>query len=152
MSAISFFVPCVPPKTTAQQKGAFSAGGRIRFFTKKKVAQAESDYISLLMRHAPADPMEGPLRLRVCLTWPWRKSEKKGVVARGWAPMTSKPDFDNASKMLCDVMTKLRFWTDDSQIADGRVAKGWGDRPGVYVEVAPFAEEGWMRRDSPAGN
>ena len=68
MSGIRFFVPCVPPKTTAQQKGAFNAGGHIRFFTKKKVAQAESDYISLFMPFAPTDPMEGPLRLRVCLT------------------------------------------------------------------------------------
>ena len=48
---------------------------------------------------------------------------------------TSKPDCDNAVKLLQDVMTKMGFWKDDSQIARLMVKKVLAERPGILIEV-----------------
>ena len=135
MIAVSFFIPCVPPKTTSQQKGVMVIGGKPRFFTKAKVKHAADDMMTLLMPHVLPKPLEGPLKLCVTLTYPWRNSEKKRNVLKGWIPNDKKPDFDNISKSICDVMTKLLFWNDDGQVYDGRIIKGWGDRPGIKIEI-----------------
>lgn len=135
MIAISIFIPCVPPKTTSQQKGVMVIGGKPRFFTKAKVRQSADDMMSLLMPHAPRRPLEGPIKLTVTLTYPWRKTEKKRNLLKGWLPNDKKPDFDNLSKAICDVMTKLLFWQDDGQVYDGRIIKGWGDNPGIKIEI-----------------
>jgi|LFRM01.2.fsa_nt_gb Holliday junction resolvase RusA-like endonuclease len=142
MIAISIFIPCVPPKTTSQQKGVMVIGGKPRFFTKAKVRQSADDMMTLLMPHAPSRPLEGPLKLTVTLTYPWRKTEKKRNLLKGWLPNDKKPDFDNLSKAICDVMTKLLFWKDDGQVYDGRIIKGWGDSPGIRIVVETDAEGG----------
>lgn len=135
MRILCFFVPCVPPKTTSQQKGVMVIGGKPRFFTKGKVQESQNDILSLLMPYVPSEPLRGPLRFCATLTFPWRKTEKKSNLLKGWIHNDKKPDFDNVSKSLCDVMTKLLFWTDDGQIADGRIIKGWGDKPGIKIEI-----------------
>lgn len=137
---ISFFIPCVPPKTTSQQKGVMVIGGKPRFFTKGKVKQSQNDLLTLLMPHVPETPFTGPIRVCVTLTYPWRSTEKKRNLLKGFIPNDKKPDFDNISKSICDVMTKLLFWHDDGQIADGRIIKRWGDCPGIMVEIENMEE------------
>ena len=46
---------------------------------------------------------------------------------------TTPPDTDNLQKALKDVMTKLRFWGDDAQVASEIAEKFWAARPGIYV-------------------
>jgi Holliday junction resolvase RusA-like endonuclease len=50
--------------------------------------------------------------------------------------MPTGPDCDNLSKTPVDVLSKLSFWCNDSQIFDNRVVKGWGDFPGVRVTIS----------------
>lgn len=133
---LRFFMPCVPPKATAQQKGAFVMGGRVRFFKKKTVRDSENLLAAMLQQHVPPEPFAGPVSLHVAWIFPYRKSEKKAVVAAGKdIPHTVRPDLDNLEKSLLDVMTALRFWNDDSQVATKVTVKRWGPRPGIEVTV-----------------
>lgn len=140
---IDFFVPCNPPKTTAQQKGAFAMpGGGVRFYEKAKVVSAREQLAAHLRPYVPPAPMGGPLNMSIQFVWPWRKSEKKSdVMAFFKMPMYTKPDCSNIVKMIEDVMTGLRFWVDDAQIACLQVSKAWGHNPGISVRVGPIVRE-----------
>lgn len=138
MSKISFFISCVPPKATSQQKGVMVINGTPRYFKKKRVKEAEESMLSLLMPHRPEMALEGPLRLLVIWTYPWRKSESKKRKAAGWLPCDTRPDCSNLVKMFEDCMTRLNFFGDDSQITDLRFVKGWGDKPGIKVELEKY--------------
>jgi len=134
---ISFFLPIDPPKTTSQGAGKriVMIGGRPRFFKGGKAQSAENDLTLLCAPYAPPEPLTGAIYLQVDYVFPWRKSESKKVRQMCWAPHTTRPDASNLVKMLEDVMTRLRFWEDDSQIADLRVTKSWGDEVGIRVEI-----------------
>ena len=132
---IAVFIPCIPPKGNAQQKGAFVRPGKgIRFFKKKAVVEAERTWHALLYPHRPAVPFEGPVSLCLHLTYPWRKGEKKRNIAK-WArmPIETRPDVENVAKGLIDVMATLLFFRDDSQIASLSLSKHYGDTPGLKI-------------------
>ena len=137
---LSFRLDCVPPTATAQQKGVFVCGGRARFFTKRKVREGEDFLAALLSMHAPDVPFDVPVSLTARWTFPWRKSERRGVVRAGVpVPHTSRPDLDNLEKNLLDVLTRLGFWADDSLVSDKRTSKRWGPKPGIDIEIRPVA-------------
>lgn len=137
---LSFRLDCAPPTATAQQKGVYVRNGRVRFFTKAKVRESESFLAALLSMHVPDVPFSTPVSLTARWTFPWRKSERKGVVRAGVpVPHTSRPDLDNLEKNLLDVLTRLNFWTDDSLVADKRTSKCWGPKPGIDIEIRPIA-------------
>jgi len=132
---LSFFISCIPPKATSQQKGICMIGGKPRHFKKKHVLEAENSLTALLMPHRPAKPLDGPVALSVMWTYPWRSSETKRNKALGYLPCTTRPDCSNIVKGLEDCMTRLAFWNDDSQVADLRIRKGWGDKPGILITI-----------------
>ena len=137
---LSFRLDCIPPTATAQQKGAFVCGGRVRFFTKKKVRQSENFLAALLSMHKPDVPFSEPVSVSVTWTFPFRKSERRSVVKAGMpVPHTSRPDLDNLEKNLLDVMTRLNFWTDDSLVTEKSTSKWWGPKPGIDIEIRPTA-------------
>ena len=135
MRTLSFSINCIPPKATSQQKGVMVIGGHPRFFKKKHVKQAEDSLMSLLMPHSPAVPFVGPVKLTVYWTYPWRKSEKKSVIAQGCAPCDTRPDCDNIVKALSDCLTRLNFFNDDSQVYSLTFEKYWGNVPGIEVKI-----------------
>lgn len=140
-SPVKFWIDCVPPKATSQQKGAMVLpGNNIRFFKKKAVEQAERSFMAMLYPHKPTTPLNGPLSAKFTFVWPWRKSEPKKVTEREiLKPMDKRPDCSNIIKMLEDSMTTLRFWDDDSQIADLSIAKFWGQKTGIGINVQPHS-------------
>jgi len=131
----SFFCPCELPKTTAQQKGVSVVGGRPRFYTKAKVQRSKDFFYYLFVNLRPPLPFNGPLRVELVMTFPWKKGETKHNRSKGWVPMPVKPDWDNLAKVPFDVMSALSFWCDDGQVFDGRVLKGWGCEPGIRVTI-----------------
>lgn len=134
---ISVLLHIVPPTATAQQKGVFVRNGHAHFFTKKKVRDAEAFLSGLLAPYVPAEPMHGPVYLQI--RWCYRKSERKSVVRAGLEiPHTSRPDLDNLEKNLLDVLTRLHFWDDDSQVFTKSTAKVWG--PQGYLAIAAKTE------------
>lgn len=132
----SFFIPCELPKATAQQKGVMVTGGRPIFYTKKHVQKSKDFFTWLFVNQRPPVPFNGPIRVEIVMTFPWRKGESKANRARGWVPMPVCPDWDNLAKTPMDVLSRLSFWCDDSQIFDGRVIKGWGEKPGIRVTIS----------------
>jgi len=133
---ITFTLDIIPPKTTAQQKRAVSLPGKgIRFFKTKAQEQAENSYMALVYPHRPAKPLQGPVRVYVRFSLPWRKSEPKRNRVDGWKWSDTRPDVDNMAKALLDVMGECGFWGDDSQIASLTLEKQWGEWTGVIVEV-----------------
>lgn len=133
---------CTPPTSTAQHKGVFILGGRPRFYTKPEVRRAEDFLAALLAPHRPPEPFDCPIALRVTWLFPYRKSERRGVVKSGTPiPHTSRPDLDNLEKSPLDVMTRLRFWTDDSLVAFKSTAKLWAANPGIYIDVIPVSRD-----------
>lgn len=126
----------VPPTATSQQKGVFVRNGHAHFFTKKNVREAENLLASLLVPHRPENPLKGALSLTVVLKFPFRKSEKKSVVASGLpSPHDNRPDLDNLLKGLIDCMTHLGFWRDDAQISHISAAKLRAPVPGIFITV-----------------
>ena len=139
---ISFFLPIIPSKATSQGAGKriMVVRGRPMFFKSNHAKEAEGDLMSLCAPYAPKEPLQGAVALYVDFTFPWRKSEPKRRIALGRVPHTSRPDCSNLIKMIEDVMTKLRFWTDDSCVAHLVISKGWGDNVGISVEVVQIPE------------
>ena len=76
----SFFCPCVPPTATAQQKGVMVRGGRPLFYTKKTVTKSQDFFTALFHSYRPPCPFNGPVKVTVILTFPWRKGDRKSVV------------------------------------------------------------------------
>lgn len=140
---IAFRLDIIPPKATSQTKRLVLIGDKPRFFPKKEHAQAEQDLLNLCMPHRPTDPIKGPVMLEVHFVWPWRKSEPKRNTIWGNRPKDTRPDCDNLVKLVADVLTKLHFWGDDSQVADLRVSKAWGDKPGLTVKIEPIKGYGY---------
>ena len=133
----------VPPTVTAQQKGVFVRNGRAHFFTKSKVRDAENLLASLLYMHKPKEPFRSAVELRATWAFPYRKSEPKRRTASGeYLPHTTRPDLDNLEKGLLDVLTRLRFWEDDSLVAQKRTTKAWGPHPFLEIYIREIAEKG----------
>ena len=108
------------------------------------VAQAESDLLSLVRSVLPSDwitILDGPIRLEVSFTFPWRKSEPKKNRTMPLRHMDVSPDCSNIIKMLEDCLTRLNVWRDDGQVAELRVQKFWGDTPGISITVYKIQQQ-----------
>lgn len=132
---------------TAQQKGACLRNGKIRFFTKRRVADSNKR-----IRKALEDALEcagvetiphvtgnarrpvyerlvrdtishgRPISLEVVYFFPFPSGTPKRCLVDNTL-MTEKPDVDNLNKSVQDELTKLRVWHDDSQIAVAQFLK-----------------------------
>ena len=130
---IEFFIPGKPPTATAQQKGQNRLTGA--YYKPQKLKDAEQHYLAWAAQHRPKEPLEGALCLSVVFGFPETLKHKSGD------PKTSKPDTDNAVKLLKDCLTKLGFWRDDAQVARETVTKIYAGNPGVLVRISTWAEE-----------
>lgn len=132
---ITFHLPIVPPKATSQTKRLVMLGGKPRFFPKKEHAEAEGDLLALCLPYAPDAPISGPLKLQVDFVFPWRRTDSKARRAWYKLPNDKRPDCDNLVKLVADVLTKLRFYHDDGQVAMLIVSKSWGDHVGISIGI-----------------
>jgi len=135
----------VPPKSTGQASATILKRGNRYFVGKKSSSEGKriQDMLwALLMEHKPAAPLEGALAFTITYIWPWRKSEPKKNRVHGFKWCDKKPDADNIPKILCDIMTRLQYWGDDSQIAVLGVRKLWGDdaKVGIFLELKQITE------------
>ena len=153
---------------TAQQKGACIIGKRIRFFTKRPVAESNKRIKAAVldaMRRAGVDLLptvsaslrgkritnytvtntvrrSKALRLDVTYYFPWQESAPKRIKSPD-AFMVERPDLDNLTKSFQDCLTELRLWDDDSQIAVLHLEKHRTDsRPRVALRVRTLADCG----------
>lgn len=68
-----------------------------------------------------------------------RDAVAKTVAGGAYLPHTTRPDLDNLEKGLLDTMTRLRFWLDDSQVAQKKTNKAWGESPFLEIHVREIA-------------
>lgn len=120
------------PKGTSQMKGEMVRGGRIHHYTKKNIVTQAAIYENAIREALDGSepPMyDGPLFLKVIFKYQIKDKKRWGQ----WK--TSKPDLDNAVKLLQDVLCKMGFFEDDSQIAKLRVEKWLSSKPEIEIEI-----------------
>lgn len=123
-----FFMPMIPPTTTAQERQVRIVHGKPIFYDTQAIKDAKDLLCGHLVRHTPDTPMSGAIRLTV--TWCF-----KGKGHRNGEAKTTKPDTDNLQKMLKDCMTKCGYWHDDAQVAQEIITKIWNDPSGIFIKV-----------------
>ena len=132
---LNVWMPGVPPKATAQHKGAVRTKDSIRFYEKKEVRSARETLMGMLRPHVPKEPFDGALHVTIQLIWPHLKSAKKQVRDESFVPMVTTPDVDNSAKLFLDVMTSMGFWKDDSQVWSLTVRKFRGTNAGINLGI-----------------
>lgn len=124
-----FFLPIIPPTKTHQQKKVSIAKGKPVFYEPPELVAVRQKLQAYLSKHVPAQKYTGAVRLTVKWCFPITKGRHHGQYK------TTKPDTDNLQKLLKDVMTDLRYWTDDALVASEVVEKFWSERPGIYIAI-----------------
>jgi len=128
----TFFLPMERvPTVTAQQGHRTTKSGH--HYTDQRALDARALYRALLAPHAPAAPMQGPVRLLVKFLFPLKGH------ADGEYKIT-KPDTDNMIKILKDSMSDAGFWGDDAQVASETVEKFYSKVTGVFISVQTLGE------------
>ena len=125
----SFFMPMRPPTATAQEKGVNTTGDKPHFYDKPRTGDAKAKLEAHLAPYAPKAPYEGPIRLIAKWCYPVAGKHHDGEYK------TTRPDTDNAQKLLKDAMTRLGYWKDDAQVASEVAEKFWADKPGIYIRI-----------------
>ena len=132
---IEFFMPMEPPTVTHQEKQVRVVGGKPVFYEPTELKAARMKLRGHLGRHAPQDPMRGPVQLLVKWCFPVCGRHRNGEYR------ATRPDTDNLQKLLKDEMTHAGFWRDDAQVASEIVEKFWAVTPGIYIAVRELGEK-----------
>lgn len=121
-----FFVPMVPPTKTHQQKRIDWTHRRV--YEDGALAAARRKLSDAVGPHRPEMPYTAGVRL--ITKWCFPRGKHRDGEYR-----TTKPDTDNLTKLLKDVMTQNRFWTDDALVASEVIEKFWAQTPGIYIRI-----------------
>lgn len=150
----SFWIDCNPPRGTAQasvrilkRRDGSQFVGRSMDSKATAVRQFLAAHFNL---NRPPSRFEGPVRLRIEWVSPWRSAEPKRERAKGEKLCDRRPDCDNLCKLVLDVLTQAGFWVDDAQVADLRLVKKWGDRPGIGIRIEGAGGNGQLAAPVPA--
>lgn len=121
----------------------FSAGKVTKTYKHKDQKAEESKLLGLLYQHAPAQPFDGPLSLKIDAFLPipksWPKWKQRAAIEGDVRP-SKKPDWDNIGKQICDVFNGI-FWRDDQQIVEATVGKRYSLYPRWEIEVKQVSGE-----------
>lgn len=127
-----FFIPMIPPTVTHQEKKIGVRNGKPYVYEPGELKDAREKLEAHFYRFRPDEPYRTGVRLVVKWLFP-RGNHRDGEYR------ITKPDTDNLQKLLKDVMTELRFWTDDALVASEVSEKFWAERPGIYVWIGELA-------------
>lgn len=133
------FTVFIVPKGQMRARHAV-INGFSRTYKDPKQAKEEEALISLLGKHQPGNPMQGPLLLGVKAFLPIPESRPKGwkeAAATERMFCTTKPDMSNIIKHVEDCMTQARFWGDDAQVVGylPHSYKMYSPRPRLEIEI-----------------
>lgn len=157
-NAIYFFVPFqVQPKQADRSRIAQNAHGDnyIAHYPSAKVKENTRNLAALIEPHRPHELFRGPLRVEITICYAWRKAETNKHRLLAALPKDTKPDADNLSKGITDVLESIGFFANDAQIAELHVRKCWTAKPGFYLRIdeIPFnAWDTWIFTDSAVMN
>jgi len=119
------------PKAQPRVK-AFSRGGKAGVYTPSTADEWRRNVSVSLIRHKDKN-LSGAfeVELHFILDRPrshYRTGRFKHI-QKDDAPTyhTKKPDVDNLAKLILDVLTKINYWSDDSQVVSLKVTKQYSD-------------------------
>lgn len=122
-----FFAAMIPPTVTHQEKKITVRNGKVVVYEPNELKAAREKLTAHLSAFVPDAPYTTGVRLIAKWCFPCKGHEP------GYK--TTKPDTDNLQKLLKDVMTVLRFWTDDALVASEITEKFWADVPGIFIHI-----------------
>jgi len=145
-NVIQFFAPGEPKGQPRPR--AVSINGSIRMYTPS-IVKAWRTSIKIAAINAgvrPAEPIAGPISVNLGFVFERPKSHfRSGKYSHELKPGAiedhiKKPDVDNLSKAVLDVLTELKFWLDDSQVTSLLTAKNFGDHQGCQISIAEITK------------
>lgn len=126
------------PKSTAQEKGVSTRGGKVHHYEKPEVKQMRNIYTVAIkqeiIRHGLKNclPIIGAVALDVTFYYATKDKKKFGQ------PKTSKPDCDNIIKLLQDALADCGFFMfGDEQVTKLTIGKYWSENPEIIIKIAP---------------
>ena len=108
MDSIEFHEPFDIPSATPQQRKLRGKAS----YPSRSLSLARASWQALLEKHAPPEPLDGPLKIRVRLYYHVKKTKDMEVDYK-----TTRPDGVNILKLIEDIMTKCGYWHDDAQLS-----------------------------------
>lgn len=126
METLVIKIPGQPSRVT-HQSGTRISGHRT--FKTKELLEWEKRLAKGLASSRPDQPIESPVKLEVIFGYRASRKNKTG----NWK--VTRPDTDNSIKTIKDMMTRLGYWKDDSQVAYEICIKVWTDDPAVIITV-----------------
>jgi len=136
---IMFKLNIEPPRTTAQASHRIikpkDRAAFIGSYQSGKWRVQEKEFMYLMKPFAPRKPMTGPLWLIIKWVYPYRKADKKWIKEGKLHSCDTRPDTDNLEKGIKDVMGKLNYFNDDSQVARSDFWKQWGTNPHIFISI-----------------
>ena len=124
-----FFLHMIPPTTTHQEKQVSVKKGKPQFYEPEDLKAARAKLTAYLAQHIPEQKYTGALRVITKWCFPITGKHKDGE----WK--TTKPDTHNMNKLPFDIMTDLKYWTDDAIVASEIIEKFWANTPGIYISI-----------------
>ena len=115
--------------TTQQQKGIKKVKGKLQLYDRRGTNNYSLK--AQLMKNKPKECFEKNVPLKLSVTFFYAIKQKK----RWWQWKTSRPDLDNLMKNLQDYMTKLRYYSDDSQIVWLEAKKVNDEKNRIEIEI-----------------
>lgn len=115
----------MPPTKTFQDKGISVRHGKAHIYQRRDSADIRESIRSRMIKYIPDQPLTGFIQAEIWLFYPPTEKIKSLMNRRHikYYPKSTKPDCDNLSKQILDIMQELGFYKNDSQIFLLTVAK-----------------------------
>ena len=127
-------------QTKGNRQKIFRRGKRQWIGPTGEVVAAQKEVNLKARYYAPADPLEGPVKLDVTIvvrvppSYPPEKRER-ALSGELWPDTPDKGDRGNHLKLLEDALEDAGFYHNDAQICAGDVSKVFGEVSGYWVTL-----------------
>ena len=137
---IDFTLNMIPPKHTAQGSSIILKNRKTgRFFIGRKndsnASLTKKELLYRVIPFRPTKPLESPLKCEIEWVYPWRVSETKKNKEKGFMWCNTRPDCDNITKMMWDVLTQAGFWKDDGLVSKLVFSKKWAKKSYIRIRI-----------------
>jgi Holliday junction resolvase RusA-like endonuclease len=125
----------IPGKPMGKQRARTLKNGHS--YTPKETVNYETLVKQIYIMQNFSTQLEGAINAKITAFFPIPKStskKKREEMMTGKIRPTSKPDWDNIGKIICDSLNNLAY-RDDAQIIECSVRKFYSDGPRVEVEM-----------------